>query len=458
MLTNYIYNRLINLYKYSDEENEYLKNTNEKFIINESQKLIGIQVQTEVETLARFIAFSNKKKHSLVGINFIKPHYSLFDIFFLPILLIKLIEQFFLRRKLHGFHEKLNLENFISTPGFFNLLKFIPKSIILFFRINNKNDVLLIKHDDILIGDLIYDTYLRFFKKPTLNIRDFNLIFLIARTYAEINYLETLSKKINVYLTGYTSYTNSGLPARIFVKNGVEVITFIKFINGKKLSIKDFSQAKKYWEFKSDFSSLEDKERKIGLGLDLLENRLNGINDLNYMRVNTYSNNIISGIKKHEGILFLHDFTDSNHIYRHAVFPDFYEWAVFTFNLIAEHNLNIGIKPHPNQNSSSRKIVKKLKAKFNYLNWLDEEISNSQLLNSGIKFGISVYGTVLTELAFQNIIPICCGDNPTINYDFTFNANTKEEYEDFIINHNKLIFRNNRLDEIGEFVFMNHIN
>ena len=352
---------------------------------------------------------------------------------------------------------KLNLSNFVLTPGFFLTLKFLPKSIILFFNINNKNDILLIKHNDILIGDLIYDTYLRFFKKHTVNIRDLNIIFLLARTYAEINLLEKLSKSIDIYLTGYTSYTNNGLAARIFVKNGIEVRSFIRFTNGKKLSIKDSSTQKRYSEYKSDFSNLEDKDLKMSLGLDLLKNRLNGINDLNYMRVNAYSNNIVSGLKKHEGIVFLHDFTDINHIYRDSIFPDFYEWAVFTFNLIEEYNLNIGIKPQPKQKRNTKKIVEKLKSKFNHLNWLDKETSNSQLFNSGIKFGISVYGTVLTELAFNDIIPICCGDNPTINYNFTFRANSKDEYSNFILNYKDLKFNSNKLNEIGEFVYMNNI-
>ena len=139
-----------------------------------------------------------------------------------------------------------------------------------------------------------------------------------------------------------------------------------------------------------------------------------------------------------------------------------FKWSVWSddldTNLIEKYNLNIALKPHPNQNITSKKIVDKLKRKYYYLNWIDERIPNHILFSSGMKLGISVYGTVLSELAFKNIIPICCGDNPAINYDFIFNAKTKEEYVDYIINYNKLIFKDNRLDEIGEFVYMNHIN
>ena len=449
----------MNWFIYSTEQKEYIENSQEKFNLNGNKKIIAIQIQVEIDFLKRFISFSNATPYSLIGFNFNKPHYKIFDLVLTPLYIMKIFEQFFLNKKNYNFHKKINLSQFL-TPNLlpFRSLKFLPKSFILFLNLKRKKDILQIKYEEIIIGDLIYETYMRYFKKKTLNIKDFNLIFLLARTFAEINYLEKVSKSIDIYLTGYTTYTNNGLPTRIFTKNDVEVYTFANFINGKKLNINDFSQSKKYWSYRSDFSNLDDKGVKIELGLDLLENRLNGINDLSYMKINPYSSNILNGIKKYDGIVFLHDFFDSNHIFRDALFPDFYEWAVFTFNLIAEHNLNIGIKPHPNQNNNSKKVLEKLKIKFNHLNWLDEEISNSQLFNSGIKFGISVYGTILTELAYNNILPICCGDNPTINYNFTFLAKTREEYIEFILNYEKLMFKENKFEEIGEFVFMNHIN
>ena len=122
------------------------------------------------------------------------------------------------------------------------------------------------------------------------------------------------------------------------------------------------------------------------------------------------------------------------------------------------YNLNIGIKPHPNQNITSKKIVEKLKKEYYHLSWIDERTSNSELLTSSLKFGISIHGTILSELAFSKIIPICCGDNPAINYGFTFNAKTKDQYKDFIINHDKLLLKEDISNEIGEFVYMNHIN
>lgn len=449
----------MNWYVYSSDQKELIKNNQEKFKSPLNNKIAAIQIQEENEFLKRFISFSNKNNYSPIGFDFNRPHYKIFDLVFFPFFIIKILEQFFLVKKSFSFHKKLGLNKFL-TPNLLVLrsIKYFPKSLIIFLKLKSKKDVLQIKHEGIIIGDLIYDTYIRYFKKRTLSISDYNLIFLLSRTYGEINYLNKVSKLIDVYLTGYAAYTNNGLPVRIFIKNGVEVYTFSNFIYGKKLSTYDFSQTKKYWDYKKDFSQTENKDHKKAKGIELIKNRLNGINDLWYMKSNSYLLTDQIEIRKFDGIIFLHDFTDSGHIYRWSLFEDFYEWILFSFNLIEKSNLNIGIKPHPNQNITSKKIVDKLKKEYSQLNWIDERTPNSVLFSSGIKFGISVYGTVLAELAFKNIIPICCGDNPTINYDFTFNANTIEEYEDFIINYNKLIFKNNRLDEIGEFAYMNHIN
>ncbi|MDA9834009.1 hypothetical protein N9C46_05650, partial [Flavobacteriaceae bacterium] len=431
--------RFLNWFRFSEEQKKYLKDSKGKFNINTGGKNIAIQIQGEYGFLKRFVDFSNNYSHSIIGLNLDKPHYSILDIVFPPIYLLKAFEQFFLKQQQHNFHRKLNVSNFLyPNYNIFKTIKYFPKAFILFLSLKEKKDILQIKYENILIGDLIYDTYLRYFKKKTVNVKDLNLVLMLARTFYEINYLESISKKIDMYITGYTTYTNNGLPSRIFTKNEIEVYTFANFVSGKRLILKDFSQFKKYWDYKKDFSILTNKKEKIVSGLELLNNRINGVNDLKYMRFNTYLNKDQIEDSKFEGVIFLHDFTDSSHVYRWSLFEDFYEWFLFLINIIKKSNLNIGLKPHPNQNITSKKIVDKLKREYHDLNWIDERIPNSYLFSSGIKFGISVYGTVLSELAYKKIMPICCGDNPTINYNFTFNAKTKVEYEDFIINYNKL--------------------
>ena len=68
-----------------------------------------------------------------------------------------------------------------------------------------------------------------------------------------------------------------------------------------------------------------------------------------------------------DGVVFIGDFFDSQHIYRSMVFNDLYEWLIYTIDLVVEHNLNVGFKttPKPIRNWS-RKIINKLKKLFKH--------------------------------------------------------------------------------------------
>ena len=157
-----------------------------------------------------------------------------------------------------------------------------------------------------------------------------------------------------------------------------------------------------------------------------------------------------------DGVVFIGDF-DSQHIYRSMVFNDLYEWLIYTIDLVVEHNLNVGFKPHPNQLEGSRKIINKLKKNYSNIIWIDPHVSNNVIFKSGIKYGISVYGSVLQELAYNKISPISCGDNPTSSFDFVYEAKTKSEYKKLILNHYNLLQPENVEKQIGAFYYMYHI-
>jgi hypothetical protein len=140
------------------------------------------------------------------------------------------------------------------------------------------------------------------------------------------------------------------------------------------------------------------------------------------------------------------------------VFEDFYEWTIFTIEFTIKKNLRIGFKPHPNQSIESKKVIKDLKVKYPLITWIDENISNNNIFNSGIKFGVSVYGSVLPELAFHKIIPICCGDNPASSFNFIFEAKSKNEYKKLLLNTNDLSFQKNLKSQLGTYFYMNYLH
>ena len=64
--------------------------------------------------------------------------------------------------------------------------------------------------------------------------------------------------------------------------------------------------------------------------------------------------------------------------------------------------------------------------KYDDIYWIDPTTSNN-LIFKHISFGCTVLKFIITELAYHNIIPICCGDNPTSSFNFCYQANSPEE-------------------------------
>jgi hypothetical protein len=375
---------------------------------------------------------------------------------------------FLIRIKWRRLYSKAGVNNFFY-PGSISLyLKFknLFKGVHYFFKIKSKKTLLIHRYKDIMCGDLIYDSYLRYQQKPTINIADPTLIIFLYECYNQVDFYEKLAKEhsIQKYISSYATYIHHGIPIRVFLKHGIRVYTLSTItankLQYKELNISDTTHVKPHWNYNIIFKGLKEQEKLIENGLQCFNKRFAGINDLSYMKVNQYNhlNDEKGFTRRFDGVVFLHDFFDSPHVYRSLIFEDFYEWILHTIHLTLNNKLNIGFKPHPNQLPESKKVINKLKLRFPMIEWIEEETSNKTIFESGIDYGISAYGTVLTELAFHQIKPICCGDNPASDYNFIFEATTKNEYDSFILNHIKLKLRLDVCDQLGQYYYMNFLH
>ncbi len=374
---------------------------------------------------------------------------------------------YIIRRKWKKIYSKLGINLFFYSKNlkFSSKLNNLKNAIKFFRRLKTKEELLNHMYKGILCGDLIYDSYLRFNKKPTVQISDLTLILYIYDCYNQIDYFKLLASKYKIikYYSSYSTYISHGIPVRVFLKNQVQVYT-IAYSNYERLEIKelninDFLQGPPHWKYRKIFKSFDKKKDLIKIGWNTLKKRFDGNNDLSYLKKNQYSPSYKSPklVHKYDGVVFIGDFFDSQHIYRSMVFNDLYEWLIHTIKLTIDNRLNIAFKPHPNQLEGSKEIIDKIKVKYPKVNWLDDKISNKVIFSSGIKFGVSVYGMVLSELAFHKILPICCGDNPASNYDFIFQAKNKKEYDNLILKNQMLKFDKNIENQIGEFYYMNNL-
>jgi hypothetical protein len=375
-------------------------------------------------------------------------------------------------RKLKKIYKAIGIDDFIyhtQFDMFFNL-SILKKSLSIYLKLKTKHQLQKLEIDGVKIGDLVIDTYLRYHTintLPTLNLRGFWLFKVIYDTFGILEFHTEFAQKnkINKAFFAMSVYIYHGIPARVYTNSDVDVFVAGGFTKLFKKLDSDFyySMQKDHTYFKRDFEkSFSDKERVIGK--NKFKERFEGIDDTGYFDnlkviggLNTYdkSNNYDLQYKL-DGVIFLHDFYDAHKIYGETIFSDFYQWATFTLDIIREHNLNIGIKPHPHDFIiHSTYVVNKLKKEYDDLIWIDKNVSNTSIFNSGIKFGISHSGSVLSELAFHKIVPICCYENSTSSFDFVYQANSIEEYLELLFRANKLTVKAS--NQVYEYYYMNYI-
>jgi len=332
----------------------------------------------------------------------------------------------------------------------------------IFHKLSSKQDLLDLEIDGIPCGDLIYDTYLRYRVQPTVDLQDFYLCHLIERTLDAMTAARAIfaNGRYQIFLTNYSSYIQHGIPVRVALELGVDVYSagnLSQFF--KKLLKTDTLHTTAHWVYKKRFQSIEDQFSARSQAAALLEHRFaGGIDDAtSYMKTSAFTDSVESVPAGVEGVMFLHDFFDSPHCHRWMLFADFLEWARFTLRVIQDHQLPIAFKPHPNQFPESHKVVLQLQSEFPRIRWLSSNLSNRVIFNSGIRCGVSVYGTVLHELAYHGIPGLAAGDHPHTAFDIATTPRTIEEYRSLLLSFRDLKLSTNVKNEVLDFCYMHNI-
>ncbi|MDB3967753.1 hypothetical protein N9392_00405 [Flavobacteriaceae bacterium] len=397
----------------------------------------------------------------IIGIESKVVYFKISDyILFFPYLLKTIVNEI-RRRKWRKIYGTIGVGSFVRDNK--SLLywrsKDLTRLIKLFFGTKLKRHVFDLDFNSIYLGDLIYDGYLRYYNQPTIALLNFNFLSLLSHSIGLTRKVEHIISKFNVklYIAQYSNYVNSGIPCRVITKNNIRTLAVGNDLNiVKELDAKDYKRAPNHKLYKHRFDKIEDKKEKIDKGIQKLKARFSGKIDIIGMRNSSFSEGSNPIDPNIEGVVFLHDLFDAQHMYEEFCFNDLYEWTLFNLKLIREENLNIGVKPHINQRPESSIIINKLKEEYNDIYWIDPKVSNIEIFKS-ISFGCTVFGTVISELAYHNILPISCGDNPTSSFDFHYQAKSPEEYKKIILNYRKYTSKYNPSEEeIGAFVYMHY--
>lgn len=343
-------------------------------------------------------------------------------------------------------------------------------------NIKKNSDIYKYKFNQMLFGDLFYDTYLKRFYEPTINIgtdrfKTFFLDFIRLIIFWD-DYLNKNKVKAVVGVHGQYAYA---IVHRLAAKKKIPVILHAE---GKiyKINKKHIFQHSEFLFYKKNFNSLS-KAKKIKArveGFKIFKNRISGISGTksgssyisksSFKKIYKNKKKLLLNNKKLNILIATQDFFDSINVYGRFIFNDFYEWLNFLGQISKKTNFNWYIKDHPNYAGKYKKyqpftsnITKEICKKFPNIKIIPSNTSHNHLIKEGIDLVLTVFGSIQFEYPAFNIPVITASNNVlTKNYNFSIKSLNKKDYLNKILNirKKKSIFK---INEIYEFYYMNFI-
>ena len=280
-----------------------------------------------------------------------------------------------------------------------------------------------LKIKGVWIGDLIYDSYLKKNSLSTIEINSNNFtkffkdsikLYLFWEEFFKKNDIEAICVCHAVYLTGIPLRIANNKNINCFSMSNMNLVNLIKSISYKN-KINGLEIQCKY--YKKIFNKFPKKLQKKYLikGKKILKDFTSGKKKYFYLKNTTFNKKIVKNIKyknsKIKVAIFSHDFIDSPHVYGNHFFTDFKEWFKFLDKIIKQTDYEWFIKEHPSSNDITKKEVYNLIKNNKNLKLINKNFPNNQLNKLGIKFVLTVYGSVASELPTYGIKVINASKN-----------------------------------------------
>jgi hypothetical protein len=183
--------------------------------------------------------------------------------------------------------------------------------------------------------------------------------------------------------------------------------------------------------------------------------------DMAYSTKSAYTNirrgKVLSENNKIKVLIAAQCFFDSPNGLGVNLFPDFYEWLTFLGYISEKTDYDWYIKTHPDSLPGNAAIISEFINKYPKFTLIPAETSHHQIIDEGIDFALTVYGTIGFEYAALGV-PVINASlcNPHIAYNFNIHPKTIDEYEKILMNlaDQKLDIN---IDEVYEYYYMHHI-
>jgi hypothetical protein len=156
-------------------------------------------------------------------------------------------------------------------------------------------------------------------------------------------------------------------------------------------------------------------------------------------------------------LIATHDFFDSPHCYGDNFYPDFYIWLDTLGEISKKTNYNWYLKSHRDSVADDRFVFSELLQKYPRFKELDSDTSHHEIIEAGIDFALTVYGTIAMEYPALGVPVINASrNNPHVGYSFSITPKDASDYEHLLMNLEECKYEIDK-SQIYEYYFMAHL-
>ncbi len=355
-------------------------------------------------------------------------------------------EPYYKLAKSYSVFRVILFERFIFRKSVY-FLKSLIEAINLYRETHSLEDIEQIIYKKILIGDLIYDTYIRLLDKGYSPKKDFYLFKLIVQSllkYKMVNYIfET--NDVEYLVVADKCYIKHGILYRVAIEKGVKVLMPTKEL---KLLHKDNINTHFYHP---ELSLTLLRKKLVGVNYkkeleEYFQKRFSGAIDqidvvTSYRNKKVYSEAEVIDLldldrDKKNVVIMPHAFSDFPHV-AEGLFSDYYVWLVELLKIVrVVDNVNWIIKPHPtsyffNETGAVENLLVELKVKN--VKIVPEDLNTSSIKDFA-DIILTVRGTAGLEFATFGIPVVTAGKGCYSGYGLDIEPVSKLEYRHTIAN------------------------
>jgi len=325
-------------------------------------------------------------------------------------------------------------------------------------KINSRQNLMKMKIKNVYIGDLIYDTYLKVYKLPTIDVSSKNFqVFLKESIILFLwwyDYLKKNKKNIKSIIVIHSVYLY-GLQARICNSFNIKAYKpsnkSIIEINSKNLdhtndAFYNYKNLKKIKNKKIIYNFSKREIFKIIKGKSSVgKNYSSKIK--NKFRINISKKTL-------KILVVCHSFFDAPHSFGKFFKNDFYEWLCLLGEISKKTDYTWLIKPHPITYDEDKIFLEEILNRYPKFKMIEKKYSNQEILNIGIDYALTCFGTISFEYPFLGTKVINFTRNhPFKKFKFSYTPKNLKHYIKILQNLKKFDYSINK-KKILEYYFL----